>query len=306
MPLDSQSFVGPYRLLAPLRTGRYSQVWTAIHDARNQYAAVKMLLPEFRSDAEQLQTLRHELEVGLKLQHPRCLRPFDILPSRAGPCLLMPLVRGANLRDVIKENRSWLHRHFREVVLQAASAIEYLHSLGMLHLDVKPDNFLCSETNGVQLIDFALVRRLPNAWERFFWKNRQLTIQGTRSYMAPEQIRKQPVDVSTDVYAFGCSLYQMATGITPYTAGSSTELLMKHLRTRIPNAVIDNPDTTPEFAELIRRMLAKSQADRPRSFADVSSQLQQIQFFRSQPRPSSIEESGENPKNLALTTENAG
>lgn len=302
MPLDSQSFIGPYRLLAPLRTGRYTQVWTAIHDSQARYVAVKMLLPEFRKDAEQLRTIRHELEVGLKLEHPRCLRPFDLITSKAGPCLLMPLVRGDNLRDVLKHRREWVQRRFRSIVLQAAEAIVYLHSLGYLHLDVKPDNFLYSDEKGVQLIDFALVRRLPNAWERFFWKNRQLTIQGTRSYMAPEQIRKQPVDAATDVYAFGCSLYQLATGIPPFTAASSTELLMKHLHTRIPNVITDNPDATPEFAELLRRMLAKAQADRPQSFADLASQLRELRFFRSH----SADDEEENSENLALSRQNAG
>lgn len=275
----SQSFIGSYRLLAPIRTGRYTQVWAAIDDANARYVALKILLPEYRRDSLQLQTMRHELSVGQKLRHPRCLGAFEMRDSKHGAHLLMDLFPGDNLRDVIKRRRGDLNRQFASIVRQCAEGIAYLNSVGFIHLDVKPDNFMLSPEGEVRVIDFALCRTLPTAWERFFWKGRNKHIQGTRSYMSPEQIRRKPVDFRSDVYSFGCALFHLAAGVPPFTAGNSDELLAKHLYSKPPNLAIDRPDADPEFVDLVRRMMAKRPEDRPPSVGDLLQQLMTMRYF---------------------------
>lgn len=275
----SQSFLGSYRLLAPIRTGRYTQVWAAIDDSAARYAALKILLPEYRADREQLRTMRHELAVGKKLRHPRCLGAFEMRDSKYGAHLLLDLFPGDNLRDVVKRRRDDLNRQFASIVRQCAEAIAYLNSVGFIHLDIKPDNFMLNPEGEVRIIDFALCRSRPSALERFFWKQRHKTIQGTRSYMSPEQIRREPVDFRSDVYSFGCTLFHLAAGLPPFTAGNSDELLLKHLRSKPPNLTIDRPDADPEFVDLVRRMMAKSPADRPPSVGDILQQLATMRFF---------------------------
>jgi serine/threonine protein kinase len=281
----SQSFLGSYRLLAPIRTGRYTQVWAAIDDAGARYVALKLLLPEYRSNREQLQTMRHELEVGLKLRHPRCLGAFEMRDSKHGAHLLMDLFPGDNLREVIKRRRDDLMQRFASIVRQAAEGIAHLNAVGYVHLDIKPDNFMLSPEGEVRLIDFALARSLPTAWERFFWKQRQKTIQGTRSYLSPEQIRREPVDFRSDVYSFGCTLFHWAAGVQPYTAVTSDELLKKHLRAAPPNLALENSDAEPEFVDLVRRMMAKHPRERPASIGELVPQLATMRFFRTADEP---------------------
>lgn len=291
----SQSFLGSYRLLAPIRTGRYTQVWAAIDDSAARYVALKILLPEYRSDREQLRTMRHELAVGQKLRHPRCLGAFEMRDSKHGAHLLMDLFPGDNLRDVIKRRRGDLNRQFASIVRQCAEGIAYLNSVGFIHLDVKPDNFMLNPEGEVRIIDFALSRPLPSAWERVFWKRRNRSIQGTRSYMSPEQIRRLPVDFRSDVYSFGCTLYHLAAGVQPFTAGTSDELLAKHLYSKPPNLAIDRHDAAPEFVDLVRRMMAKRPEDRPASIGELLQPLSMMQFFVPQEAESDADSSAKPP-----------
>lgn len=295
----SQSFLGSYRLLAPIRTGRYTQVWAAIDDVEQRYVAAKLLLPEYRHDREQLQTMRHELEVGRKLSHPGCLGAFELRTApQGGAYLLMDLFAGENLRDLIKRRYTVIRKHFASIVRQGAESIAHLNSIGYVHLDVKPDNFMLNEAGELKLIDFALAKGPPNAWERFFWKQRQTKIQGTRSYLSPEQIRRDPIDARSDVYSFGCTLYQMAARVPPFTAPNSDELLKKHLYSAPPNLAIACPDATPEFITLVRRMLSKRREERPHSLGELLPDLMRMEFWR--------EESADKPAPTAQQRQNAG
>lgn len=279
----TQSFIGSYRLLTPIRTGRYTQVWSAIDDGAHRYAAIKVLLPEYRRNAEQLRTMRHEFRVGKELSHPGCLGAFELRESSQGLHLLMELFYGDNLRDVLKSRATIIREQLPSIVRQAAEGIAHLNTMGYVHLDVKPDNFMLNDAGEVRLIDFALARRIPNAWVRFFWKQRQRTIHGTRSYLSPEQIRREPVDVRSDVYSFGCTLFHLAAGQPPFTASSSDELLTKHLHAPPPSLLSDAPDASLEFAELVRRMMSKRPEDRPHSVGELLPELAGMQFWKSEP-----------------------
>jgi len=277
----SQSFLGSYRLLAVIRNGRYTQVWSAIDDSRQRYVAAKILLPEYERDADHLETMRHELSVGRLLCHPGCLGGFEMNVSPYGTYLLMELFRGENLRDMAKRRPDFVRDNLPSIIRQAAESVAHLNLLGFVHLDLKPDNFMLNDAAEVRLIDFALSRRMPNAWGRLFWKQRQRAIQGTRSYLSPEQIRRDPVDLRADVYSFGCTLFHLLTGGPPFTAVTSDELLSKHLYAPPPNLAAENPDVSYEFADLVRRMMAKRRDDRPRSLGDLLPQLATLPIWKS-------------------------
>ncbi len=279
----TNQFVRSYRLLYQIRSGRFSQVWAAIDDGTGERFALKLLLDDFKKAPEHIQGLQHEYEVGCKLNHPRVLGATDFDHSKLGPYLKMPLCEGLNLRDVIRKSRRALEPWLPTIVEQACEGVSYLNSQRWIHLDLKPDNFMLTPEGSVKLIDFGLARRVPNAWERYFWKRRHKQIQGTRSYLAPEQIKLEPIDQRTDVYGLGCALFHMATGVQPYTASNTNELLTKHLIYPIPDARVNNPSLTVEFAKLIRTMLAKSPDKRPPSAADVLNEVRAIQILKPTP-----------------------
>jgi len=290
------SFVGPYRLLYLIRSGRYTQVWGAIDDSSNRRYALKLLLPEYTADAEQRRAMEHEVAIGSKLDHPRLLGPHTLLDAKQGRYLLMELVDGRSLRELMTECWADLVVWLPDVIRQATEALVHLHRLGLMHLDVKPDNYLLDDRMNVRLIDFGLARRLPGTWERWFWKQRQKTIQGTRTYIAPEQIRRNPLDLRADIYGLGCTFYHLATNTAPFSGGSSKELLQKHLYEPSPNPAKSNPDITPAFAKLIRSMMAKRADDRPSTVSAVLAELKVIKLFESQADEPQAVRSPKDPK----------
>jgi serine/threonine protein kinase len=169
-----------------------------------------------------------------------------------------------------------------DIARQATEALVQLHAYGLMHLDVKPDNYLLDDEMNVRLIDFGLARPLPGRWERWFWKQRQKVIQGTRSYMAPEQIRREPLDFRADIYGLGCTLYHLTTNTPPFVAASGKELLQKHLYETPPNPRKTNGDITAAAGRLIRSMMSKRPGDRPSTVGAVLAELKVTKLFESQ------------------------
>ena len=282
MSLGGASFVGPYRLLYLIRSGRYTQVWAAIDDANNRRYALKILLPEYAADAEQRKAMEHEVAIGARLDHPRLLGPHTLLEAKQGRFLLMEFSPGRSLRELMAECWSNLLVWVPDIVRQATEAVVQLHSMGLMHLDVKPDNYLLDEQMNVRLIDYGLARPLPNTWERWFWKQRQKVIQGTRSYIAPEQIRRDPLDFRADLYCLGCTFFHLTTNAPPFVGATGNELLSKHLYQAPPDAGKHNSEITPAFARLVRSMMSKRVDNRPSSAAAVLAELKVIKVFESQ------------------------
>jgi serine/threonine protein kinase len=169
--------------------------------------------------------------------------------------------------------------HVPKIINQAAEGLAHFNSLGWVHCDVKPDNFLVTDDGVVKLIDFALAKRSRSGLGRLFAMKSK--VQGTMSYMAPEQIRGGALDIRTDVYAFACLLHELLSGKPPFTGSSPNELLAKHIKTPPPSLEAHNKNVTPEFAQLVRQALSKNPAKRPKSVDEF--RLHKV--FKIPPRP---------------------
>ena len=147
-----------------------------------------------------------------------------------------------------------------------------------MHRDLKPENLLVDEAGGIKLIDLALAARPPGLLARLLpWG---VKVQGSPSYMPPEQIRGRRVDQRADIYAFGCLLHELVTGRPPFTASTQQELLSRQLHARPPAASASNEAVSAKLDGFIRGLLAKQPADRPESMADVAAGLRRIPFFK--------------------------
>ena len=162
--------------------------------------------------------------------------------------------------------------------------LSYLHTQGWLHCDVKPDNFLVDDDLEVKLIDFSITRRRAKGLGKIFGRifNK---VQGTRSYMSPEQIRGKLLDVQSDIYGLGCTIYELLTTKPPFTGSTPGELLQKHLRSRIPVVHTVNKNVTEEFSQLLKEMMAKKAADRPDSMESVRARIKQTRIYNILPKP---------------------
>jgi serine/threonine-protein kinase len=285
----SQEFIGPYRLLNIIKTGQTSQVWAVMSTRDQRRLALKMLLAEHRKNREHLGFLKQEYLVGKALENPRVIRVYEFAFDRSIPYLIMEYFPAPNMKDIIFQVREMLGYLMPKMITQAAEGLAYLNAQGWVHRDVKPDNFLVSQEGDVKLIDFALAVRPKKGLAKFFATRGK--VQGTRSYMSPEQIRGVPLDVRSDVYSFGCTIFHLVTGRPPYTGTSSNELLKKHLTAQIPRVEAYERNATTEFGDLIYRTMAKKPEQRPQSVDEFLSAFRVMTMFKQPPtRPAHADE----------------
>jgi serine/threonine protein kinase len=171
-----------------------------------------------------------------------------------------------------------------KIIEQGAEGLFYLHEQGWVHRDVKPDNFLVSDEGIVKLIDFAISVRQKSGLSAMFSFGKK-AVQGTRSYMSPEQIRNQNLDARADVYSYGCTVFELLAGKPPFTGTNADELLNKHLTAPIPTVQVHNENVTPEFANLIRKMMAKRRDERPATMWEFLKEFRSMRVFKILPKP---------------------
>jgi serine/threonine protein kinase len=278
--------IGGYRLLKQLPTGHTSQVWEAVETASGVHFAIKFLLPQNVANAELRRSLLHEADIGRQLAHPNIIRIVAISRSPDNPYFAMEFFPAGTLRMRLQRKETdFILEYGQDILKQLATALAFMHAQGFVHRDVKPDNLLVSATGEVRLIDFALAEQMPRGLAR--WFRRRQKAQGTRSYMSPEQIRDQLLDQRADIYSFGATAYEVATGRPPFTGTSNQDLLQKHLTAPPAPPAAHNPEVTREFSDLVLRMLAKKKEDRPRDFHEVLMSMRTVRLFKSvQARPS--------------------
>ena len=277
----SERRIGSYRLLRLLMTGQNSQVWEVMHDAQQRRYALKMLLPDRRDDKEQIGYLKNEFAIGSTFDHPRVVRVHEIGTVDRSPYLVLEFYPYPNMKFYIQQDFKKIAHMVPQIIEQAAEGLAYFHSKDLVHRDVKPENYLVSPEGEVKLIDFAMAQKRKTGLAKLFGGKGK--IQGTRSYMSPEQIRGQPLDIRSDVYSFGCSIHELVGGKTPFTGNDTQELLTKHLRAQPPSLVMVNSNVTSEFARLVQRLLAKKPEDRPPSMEAFLREFRDLKVYKEPP-----------------------
>ncbi len=274
---SSKDYLGSYRLIRLIRGGQVSNVWDAIRDGDSERVAIKVLLAAFKHKKDEIEQLRNEAKVGSLFEHPNVIRIFEFNERYDLPFLVMQLFNAKNLKQELRDNPLILALNLPLVVDQCVSALRYLNESGWVHCDVKPDNFLVDEQGTVKLIDFSIAK--PMGQRRGFM-SRNKAIQGTRSYMAPEQIRGRVLDGRADIYGFGCVAFELLAGRPPFTGVNPDDLLQKHLRAAPPGLSAANKNVSDEFATLVAKMLHKDPDKRPQSFSEVQQELKSLRLFR--------------------------
>ena len=284
-----QDYIGPYRLLNLLRTGSNCQIWEVKDSKNDRRCALKTLMTEYRHRRGHASALRREFEIGKEMEHPNVIHSLDFGVTPNNVYLTMELFDAPNLKQILQQqalhpDQQRIDHQLPEAVEQAAKALEYFHSKGWIHRDIKPHNFLMNSEGQVRLIDFSLASRIKTGIGKILGGKPK--VQGTRSYMSPEQIRGLHLDERTDLYGFGCMLHELFTGKPPFTGFSSNELLVKHLRSPAPSIEAWNQNITPQFAALVLRCLAKKPEDRPGDMSDFLKEFQSIKVYKNEPQPS--------------------
>ncbi len=280
---DSNSTLDGFELLNCIATGNVSQVWEVKEISSGQSYAMKLLLEEALADPDWKAQLKHEANVGRSVEHPNVITVYDTKISKKAAYFTMELFRGANLKSMIRGELGGAQVRAQKIIECVAQGLAALHEKGWVHKDIKPDNILVTRGSEVRVIDFSLSCRAEGGLAKVLGSKKKRVIQGTRSYIAPELIRKEPTTKSADMYSLGITLYEILVGRPPFVIGNPNELLMAHIQERPEPPSTYNSNVTPELESLVLRMLAKKPEDRPASMQELCAEVRSINFFKGDP-----------------------
>lgn len=281
---EVNEMIGGYRLRSLLggATGQFSQVFEVIEPQSHRHFAMKILLPEFAHNAEKRAELFHEAEVGTRLRHENVIHILKVSRDKDSPHFIMEFFPSGSLRSrLLTKDMKFVWENARKIFKQAATGLAYMHGHGWVHSDVKPDNMLVNASGHMRWIDFAITKRVPTGFAKWFYR-RPRKAGGTPSYMAPEQILRKAPDTRSDIYSLGISFWELLTGRKPFSGSTSQDLLQKHFTDKPVSPAAYNKEVTDEMGALVVKMLGKKMEDRPQNLHDVLIALRKIKIFKNE------------------------
>jgi serine/threonine protein kinase len=232
-------------------------VYRAQHVHLGRTVAIKLLNPELAQNAEFRERFIREARAAAELEHPNIVPVYDAGEAEGRLFLAMKFIEGTDLSNVLLEEGKLTPERTLFLLRQLADALDAAHRRGLIHRDVKPANALL-DGDRLYLTDFGLTRRVDNT--------RPLTqtgrAVGTAAYLAPEQIRGEPLDRRVDVYALGCVLYQCLAGQPPFARDTDMLTMWAHVGAEPPSISAERPDLPQALDRVIKKSLAKAREDR--------------------------------------------
>jgi Tol biopolymer transport system component len=273
--------LGPYEIVAPLGAGGMGEVYRARDTRLGREVAVKVLAPALASDPESLGRFEREARMLASVEHPNIGVIHGLEESGGARYLVLELVGGETLAEKLAAGPLPVGDALR-LGAQIAAALEAAHEKGVIHRDLKPANVKVTAAGIAKVLDFGLAKIVENpdsgssadATISAAGTTQEGTVLGTPAYMSPEQARGRPVDRRSDVWSFGCVLFEMLSGRRAFSAETASDTLVAVLAREPDLSAL--PRATPDaIRHLLRRCLEKESARRPRDAGDIRLQIEE-------------------------------
>ncbi|MEO6462977.1 MAG: serine/threonine-protein kinase, partial [Candidatus Eisenbacteria bacterium] len=285
MALTTGTRLGPYAIVGPLGAGGMGEVYRARDERLGRDVAIKALPAAFDADPERLARFRREAQTLASLNHPNIAAIYGLEEASGTPHLVLELVEGQTLAAHLARGPMPPLEALR-LGIQVAAALEAAHERGVVHRDLKPGNVMITPRGVAKVLDFGLAKSdvprdpgadSPESPTMAAYPGATLAgaILGTAAYMSPEQARGRPLDRRSDVWSFGCVLFECFAG-RPAFGGETVSDLIARILERDPDWPALPAGTPPRVREILRRCLRKEAEARPRDIRDVRLELEEI------------------------------
>ncbi len=280
MALTAGTKLGPYEILSPLGAGGMGEVYRARDATLDRDVAIKVLPETFARDPERVARFQREAKVLASLNHPNIAAIHGFEESDGKRFLVLELVEGQTLAERLRDGAMPVDEAL-DVGKQMTEALEAAHERGIIHRDLKPANVKLTPEGVVKVLDFGLAKALVGGGDASHTEmanSPTITAQysptaagvilGTAAYMSPEQARGKAIDKRTDIWSFGCVLYECLGGRRPFDGETTTDMLAKVLE-RDPDSDPLPPDTPHIIRGMMKRCLQKDRKDRLRDIGEA-------------------------------------
>ncbi len=285
MPLPAGERLGPYEITAPLGSGGMGDVYRAKDTRLARDVAVKVLPARLARDEERQRRFEVEAQAASTLNHPNIVAIHDIGSHQGAPYVVQELLEGETLRERL-DGGALSTRKALDYALQVARGLAAAHARGVVHRDLKPANLFVTRDGVVKILDFGLAKLTLNGEEESDSDGTGLptmtrgttpgSVLGTVGYMSPEQVKGEPADPRSDIFAFGAVLYEMVTGQRAFKGNSAVETMSAIIKEEPPEISTTGKVLPPGLERLMLHCLEKRPEERFQSARDLVFDLESI------------------------------
>ncbi|MFN8658497.1 MAG: serine/threonine-protein kinase [Candidatus Obscuribacterales bacterium] len=272
---------GRFELLEEIGRGGRGVVYRGWHRLLDRAVAIKVLHAQSAQDADALKEFRREARILADLKHPHIVEVHAVgaMPESAAPYVVMEFVSGKTLAAILQAEHPLPFKRCVDLAVQTAQGLQYAHERGIVHRDLKPANIMVEPAAGdgsehIKIVDFGLAR------EETVGSGATLTrVVGSPPYMSPEQCMGKRATNRSDLYSFGCVLYETLCGVPPFVADSGIETMQQHMNSAARQVSDLRRDVPDSLASVVANLLAKSPESRYATAAEVETDLRRIGEF---------------------------
>jgi serine/threonine protein kinase/tetratricopeptide (TPR) repeat protein len=288
MTIAAGIYLGRYEIRSKIGEGGMGEVYLAQDTKLDRKVALKTLTAELASNRDRMERFIREAKSAAALSHPNIAQIFEIGEHDATHYIAMEFIDGVTLREKIHREHAELRKLLR-YLQQVAEGLTKAHAAGIVHRDLKPDNVMITRDGYAKILDFGLAKLLeqtprpgvgPQEEAPTAVMQRPLStpglVMGTVGYMSPEQAQGRGVDHRSDIFSFGCLLYEAATSQRAFASESTIDTLHKIVHAPVPLVKDVNPSAPGDLTRITRRCLAKDPDDRYQSIREAAIELRDV------------------------------
>ncbi|HEX3248775.1 MAG TPA: protein kinase [Pyrinomonadaceae bacterium] len=284
MTLDAGTKFGRYEIRSQVGAGGMGEVYLAQDTGLDRKVALKILPPALADDNDRMSRFVREAKLASALNHPNIITIHEIGEVDGVHFIATEYIEGETLTAQLQRELPSLKSTI-DIALQVASALDAAHQAGIVHRDIKPDNIMVRQDGIVKVLDFGLVKLTATdsskvdreAETKIQIKTNVGIIMGTVAYMSPEQARGQDTDARTDIWSFGCVLYEMLTHQQPFPGETMVDVWANIIYQEPASILAHRSDTPVELERIVARSLRKERDERYQSAKELFNDLQQLQ-----------------------------